>query len=64
MKKWAHVLFLIGIIWIILILIGLTILYFNLDNLVEKAGQGAEFNPTIANLLSTINLNSPINSMF
>ncbi|VVB78585.1 Uncharacterised protein [uncultured archaeon] len=65
MKKWAKVLVYIGIIWVILILIGLTVLYFNLNHLGKKALiSGDEVNPNVRWFLETINLNSVIDSLF
>lgn len=68
MKKWARVLVWIGIIWIVLVIVGLAVLYFNLDSIAKNvqnaASSGTEINANTAGFLSTINLNSPINSLF
>ena len=68
MKKWAKICIWIGIIWILLVLVGLTVLYLNLGSIAQSmqnvASSGNQVNPTTASFLSTINLSSPINSLF
>lgn len=66
MKAWAKILVWIGIIWIILATIGLLIFYIQLDKIAtntQNTASSGNMEPATG-FLSTINLNSPINSLF
>lgn len=65
MKKWGKVLLWIGIVWIILVLIGLIVLALNLKSMANSfASSETEMNPIITNFLSIINPDSPFGSLF
>ena len=68
MKKWAKICVWVGIAWIILVFVGLLILYLNLysiaNDMSSASSRATMMNPNYAWFLSTINLSSPINSLF
>jgi hypothetical protein len=65
MKKWAKILVWIGVIWIILSVIGLTILYFNMNNFIADAQAAASSGSMIkySGFLSTIDTSAVFTSL-
>lgn len=66
MKKWAKVCVWIGIIWIVLVLIGLIIFYFQVKSLASEIQQTTSNENEyggISSLVTIINLNTPISSL-
>lgn len=60
MKKWAKILVWIGIIWAILVLIGLTFFYFQVKNMITAAQVASVSNQdsNLGTLTSIINTNT------
>jgi len=69
MKKWAKVCIWMGVIWIILVLIGLTIFYFKLTELSTQLAQANQAGANIdaiahSKIISLFNLSSPFRDLF
>ena len=67
MKKWAKILVWIGIIWAILVLIGLILVYFQVvqlaDALSKANAAGADTSNIKSSMAELINLNNPFTSL-
>ena len=66
MKKWAKICVWIGIIWLVLILITLTVFYFQIESLageISKANSAGVDTANIFKLAEVINLNNPLVSL-
>lgn len=65
MKMWAKVLAIIGVVWIILVLVFLLVLYLNIKQIANSSNNGTlNVNSNTQSFLSTIDLRSPIKSLF
>lgn len=66
MKKWAKVCVWIGIIWIVLVSIGLIIFYFQVKSIaseVQQATSNENEYGSISSLVMIVDINSPISSL-